>query len=704
MCRNMRRILAVRLGWLVAVSLTSPCVEGFAETLDPKAVRAAARAAGLDTLAKVPVPEIDNLAEFLKPGAAARRASVRLGKALFWDMQTGSDGQACGSCHFHAFADNRVKNQLNPGLRNVEPAKQNLFGPTGSGSHGGANYTLKEADFPFHALADPEENNHQRRQVLHDTDDVASSQGVFAGLFQGVNPKGPFDLGEAFHDEVFGVAGVNARRVEPRNTPTIVNAVFNHSNFLDGRAHNLFNGVSVFGPLDRDARIFVNDGGALVRTEVRMPNSSLASQAVGPPVNKEEMSFFDRPFPAVGRKLLGLRPLGRQLVHPRDSVLGGLARGGGPGLRVSYAELIQQAFLPRYWNSQQHVRVDGADGLYTQMEANFALFFGLAVQMYELTLISQRTPFDQFMAGNDTALEPEQLQGLLVFINQGKTADGTSRNLPQVDAVIRRSGFVIGAGNCVSCHGGAALTDAAIPSLVEEGELELIELEETPELAGGLLTVSRKVGLLDNGFSNIGVRPSTDDLGRGGTEKGLPLSFTRLALAGHDDLLPEGAELPCATGGCPDKVQVDGAFKVPGLRNVELTGPYFHNGGQATLGQVVEFYDRQADFADVNIADIDRNLAFVDLDEPDEEPLVGFLVALTDDRVRNEQAPFDRPQILVPNGHRGDGVVIRCVDDKVEAADQACDDLLVLPAIGAGGRRAAGLKPLETFLGLEHVD
>ena len=463
------------LAWLVAlvaVGLISPCAEGFAETLDPKAVRAAAQAAGLDTLAKVSIPEVENLAEFLKPGAAARRASVQLGKALFWDMQTGSDGQACGSCHFHAFADNRVKNQLKPGLRNVEPAKQNFFGPTGSGSRGGANYTLQEADFPFHALADPEENNHQRRQVLHDTDDVASSQGVFAGRFQGVNPKGPFDLGEAFHDDVFGVAGVNARRVKPRNTPTIVNAVLNHSNFWDGRAHNLFNGVSVFGPLDRDAQIFVNDGGALVRTEVRIPNSSLASQTVGPPVNKEEMSFFDRPFPAVGRKLLGLRPLGRQRVHPQDSVLGGLARGGGPGLRVSYAELVKQAFLPRYWNSQEQVRVDGVGGFYTQMEANFALFFGLAVQMYELTLISRQTPFDRFMAGNDTALEPEQLQGLLVFINQGKTADGSSRNPPQVDAAIRRSGLAIGAGNCVSCHGGAALTDAAIPSLVEEGELE----------------------------------------------------------------------------------------------------------------------------------------------------------------------------------------------------------------------------------------
>src|SRR5437867_13261621 len=36
-------------------------------------------------------------------------AAVRLGKALFWDMQAGSDGQACASCHFHAGADSRAK-------------------------------------------------------------------------------------------------------------------------------------------------------------------------------------------------------------------------------------------------------------------------------------------------------------------------------------------------------------------------------------------------------------------------------------------------------------------------------------------------------------------------------------------------------------------------------------------------------------------
>ena len=35
-----------------------------------------------------------------------RNKLVALGKALFWDMQVGSDGiQACASCHFHAGAD-----------------------------------------------------------------------------------------------------------------------------------------------------------------------------------------------------------------------------------------------------------------------------------------------------------------------------------------------------------------------------------------------------------------------------------------------------------------------------------------------------------------------------------------------------------------------------------------------------------------------
>ena len=64
-------------------------------------------------LRAIPVPTPPNLDEFVRDPAMARA----LGKALFWDMQVGSDGvQACASCHFRAGADPRSRNQLSPGL------------------------------------------------------------------------------------------------------------------------------------------------------------------------------------------------------------------------------------------------------------------------------------------------------------------------------------------------------------------------------------------------------------------------------------------------------------------------------------------------------------------------------------------------------------------------------------------------------------
>jgi hypothetical protein len=145
-------------------------------------------------------------------------------------------------------------------------------------------------------------------------------------------------------------------------------------------------------------------------------------------------------------------------------------------------------------------------------------------------------------------------------------------------------------------------------------------------------------------------------------------------------------------------VAVDGAFKIPSLRNVSLTGPYFHNGGQATLGQVIEFYDRQGDFTDGNIANVDPNMARVDLDEEDEEPLISFLISLTDHRVRREREPFDHPQLFVPNGHRGDHALLKCV-----RGVQACDAVSEIPATGEDGLPALGLPELKPFLGIDHL-
>jgi len=376
---------------------------------------------------------------------------------------------------------------------------------------------------------------------------------------------------------------------------------------------------------------------------------------------------------------------------------------GLPGLKTTYENLIKQAFERKYWNSETTITFnedgtrniggtsDNPNLVYNQMEANFSLFFGLAVQAYEASLVSDKSPFDLFMEGNNGALSQEQLQGLLVFLN--RNAD---RNVPEVNAAIAQAEVAlevaIGSGNCVSCHGGAEFTDASVRTVAEEP----IEVEATPILVGGLLEVGAEEALLDNGWANIGVRPTNDDLGRGGIEAGFPLSFTRQLLAGLS-FAPEPPE-----GELPAKIQVDGAFKIPGLRNVELTGPYFHNGGQATIVQVIEFYDRQGDFGDLNIDNLDRNMAFINLHDADEGPLAEFLLSLTDDRVRNEKAPFDHPQLFVPNGHPGDQIAITAINPNISF--QAADDLLNIPAVGKGGRPAAHLPPLGTFLNLPPVD
>ena len=111
-----------------------------------------------------------------------------------------------------------------------------------------------------------------------------------------------------------------------------------------------------------------------------------------------------------------LTPLGRQNVAADDSVLGPFANLDGAGLRpdVSYGSLIRAAFQPAYWSSPAVVDAAGRvivaagqpsrPGEFTQMAYNFGLFFGLAVQAYESTLVSDDTPVDRFLAGDTGAL------------------------------------------------------------------------------------------------------------------------------------------------------------------------------------------------------------------------------------------------------------------------------------------------------------
>jgi hypothetical protein len=222
------------------------------------------------------------------------------------------------------------------------------------------------------------------------------------------------------------------------------------------------------------------------------------------------------------------------------------------------------------------------------------------------------------------------------------------------------------------------------------------------------------VALYDGGFYNIGVRPTLEDLGLGADLAGFPLSFARQAATGSaiDAFAfdPDRLEVagPVVEG---ERVAVDGAFKTPGLRNVELTGPYFHNGGQATLEQVVAFYDRGGDplragacdttaFAE-NCSNLDPDIVPLGLSGitrnidgrtvTADHALVRFLLALTDERVRYARAPFDHPELVIPDGHPGDSEVLAAT---VEG--RAAETFRTIREVGRNGRA----EPLQPFLGI----
>jgi cytochrome c peroxidase len=771
-------------------------------------------------------------------------ALKRLGKALFWDSQLGSDGQACASCHFHAGADNRSKNQINPGFRNEYPGFEgdtkygnSPLSPLTTPKQFGPNYQLTKDDFPLHKLSNP---NDARSTLVSDTNDVISSQGVFYLKFvaPGVPGDGgtwtPVDSTRPFAD-MFKVGGSFVRAVPPRNTPPAVNAVFNRRNFWDSRARDEFNGVDPIGKLDGGAQIVqVQANGVPRLTAISLNNSSAASQAVGPPLSDLEMSFGGRSYPDLGRKMFSgqLHPLGQQLVAKDDSLLGSLSAQkvapGLTGLSVTYKDLVQQAFDPQWWNAPGW-RVDVSGGqptfvqstatgpkLFTVMEYNFQLFFGLAVQAYEKTLRADDSPFDRFMEGEETALGVEALRGLDIFLNKAK---------------------------CIECHSGATLSNANIANQ-DTLPRQTDDLRNLPQLERMISGIPLTCGLTDEvraldprpvcdpivavydaGFYNIGVRPTKEDVGIGGTIN-QPLSDSRrlvdcvtaTAPAGYtpadvsaanaacdvpfilarpieaarvlsrvwfllnqalptnpppqqaSDLIASAADIintaanaapgtssfplfqafdelaqardllaasngnvqdaamkaridglvasatglmpdpdyfgPAArAGGAPDplfawapplapaeRVNNMGAFKVPVLRNVELTAPYFHNGGQATLTQLIDFYDRGGDFHEENSTDmVDKatgklivaaslapNVEPLHLSDLEASDLEAFLRALTDERVRFERAPFDHPSLSIPNGGTvGQSILfggVALLDDRIE-----------LPAVGAGG-------------------
>jgi cytochrome c peroxidase len=168
----------------------------------------------------------------------------------------------------------------------------------------------------------------------------------------------------------------------------------------------------------------------------------------------------------------------------------------------------------------------------------------------------------------------------------------------------------------------------------------------------------------DSGFFPTGVEPVVNDPGFGGKD-----GF--------------GKFISATAGRRPEMAQwMQGFFKTPSLRNVELTGPYFHNGSKATLEDIVHFYTFGGDYANVVLrpwGPVPHELV----------AMPAFMKTLTDERVRFERAPFDHPELCVSTGH---------VEERQPATDgsarnSAADRWASIPAVGAKGSTV----PLQTF-------
>jgi cytochrome c peroxidase len=153
---------------------------------------------------------------------------------------------------------------------------------------------------------------------------------------------------------------------------------------------------------------------------------------------------------------------------------------------------------------------------------------GQAIATFERMLISLDAPIDRFLAGDVDAISDSAERGWELF-------NGKAR--------------------CNTCH----------------GHIDVLPL------------------FTDDLFHNIGVGVERIDFDavarRAASAVGAGESVDELALSDA-----EASELGrfLVTGEPKDM----GAFKTPQLRNVALTAPYMHDGSEATLEDVIEFYDR----------------------------------------------------------------------------------------------------------------
>ncbi|HMA74823.1 MAG TPA: cytochrome c peroxidase [Xanthobacteraceae bacterium] len=189
-----------------------------------------------------------------------------------------------------------------------------------------------------------------------------------------------------------------------------------------------------------------------------------------------------------------------------------------------------------------------------------------AIAAYERTLVSFDAPFDHFIAGDADAISESAKRGWELFNTKAR---------------------------CNRCH---ALTDNNRDTTL----------------------------FMDNDFHNIGIgilrhrvgplaQQAERDLARGHVT-----GIDTAAITSEMSVL--GRFLVTRTS---DDIA---SFKTPGLRNLLLTGPYFHDGSMPTLWDAMDHYNKGDGITDPWL---DKDIQPLALTEPEIDDVVAFLAALT---------------------------------------------------------------------------
>jgi cytochrome c peroxidase len=182
--------------------------------------------------------------------------------------------------------------------------------------------------------------------------------------------------------------------------------------------------------------------------------------------------------------------------------------------------------------------------------------------------------------------------------------------------------------------------DEDIRRFLEVAEVSATEAEKDPMFLG-LKTYVRKgqciichkgVTMTDHLFHNIGVKDSSASApGQlAAVEEMLNWKFNAAGPYSDARTGPDATRLGSLRATLAEKrVEMEGAYKTPTLRNITLTAPYMHTGELATLEEVIEFYNKGGEVDGSFVGRKTETIKPLDLKDEEKAALVKLLETMT---------------------------------------------------------------------------